>query len=326
MPHPDGGSGEYLNPVHTFKQAYDYVGEEEIELNLLSGEKFTAKRGMAGDGVTKTIVFFGRFSSRGNVCPACWGYRTNCNRNSNSEYAMAIEQAMTTYYGKKWLAGKLDYREKRKLNELIAGSSIKSSFEVVFKVYENTDRLMLDLENEVADRGFVRVNEATGASLSCSYNRPGKWLTTFLCRYWTEKIGRVTVKQGPLLYFLGASIIFANREKGIEPLFSYGVLQSMEEERAVFYHEWLLYVVQNIKNNFTYSRDGKNCEFVELPSDKCVTSFYCKLPDKRYKWPKRGLVVAFPLTDIQYNQDLASIADGMKILWQERDLLDASSE
>jgi len=324
MPHPDGGSGECLNTVHTFEQAFDYVGEKEIALNLPSGEKFTAKRGMAGDGVTKTIVFFGRFSSRGNVCPACWGYRTNCNRNSNGEYAMAIDQAMTTYYGKKWLAGKLDYREKRKLNELVAGSSIKNSFEVVFKVYENTARLMLDLENEVAARGFVRVNEATGASLSCSYKNPGKWLTTFLCRYWTEKIDGTTFKQGPLLYFLGASIIFANREKGIEPLFSYGVLQSMEEEKAVFYHEWLLDVVQNEKGNFTYSRNGETCDFVELPADKRLTTFYCRLPDKKYKWPKRGLVVAFPLTEIRDNQDLASIADGMNLLWQESKALDSA--
>jgi len=29
MPHPDGGSGEYLNPVHTFEQAYDYVGKKK---------------------------------------------------------------------------------------------------------------------------------------------------------------------------------------------------------------------------------------------------------------------------------------------------------
>ena len=98
----------------------------------------------------------------------------------------------------------------------------------------------------------------------------------------------------------------------------------MEEERAVFYHEWLLYIVQNEKNNFTYSRDGKNCEFVELPADKCVTSFYCKLPDQRYNWPKRGLVVAFPLTEIRDNQDLVSIADGMKLLWQESKALDSA--
>ncbi len=322
MSHPVGGRGDHLNLIHTFEQAYDYVGKDEIELNLSTGEKFTAKRGMAGDGITKTIVFFGRFSSRGNICHACWGYKTNCNRNSNGEYAMAIDQSMTTYYGKKWLTEKLDYKEKRKMNELIAGSSIKNSFDVVFSVYENTAKLMLDLEKEVAARGFIRVNEATGASLSYSYDRPEKWLTTFLCRYWTEAIGGAVFKQGPLLYFLGATIIFAKRDQGIEPLFSYGVLQSMEAALAEFYHEWLLYVVQNEEGNFTYSRDGNYCNLVEVPADKKLTRFQCRLPDKKYKWPKQGFVVAFPLTDIRDNQDVASIADGMKLLWQEREQLD----
>lgn len=78
MAHPHGGQGNYFRPNHTFHQALAYIGEDEISFISTTGERIIAIRGLAGDGVTPTIVFKGENSKQGNVCQACWGFRKNC--------------------------------------------------------------------------------------------------------------------------------------------------------------------------------------------------------------------------------------------------------
>ena len=80
MPHPNGGRGNYFNPKHTFDEAYHFVGNRAFTFFSTTGEKITATRGTTKDGNTDTIVFDGVKSRHGNVCHACWGYRSNCSR------------------------------------------------------------------------------------------------------------------------------------------------------------------------------------------------------------------------------------------------------
>ena len=78
MSHPSGGYGRNFKPVHTFDQAYVYVGEGKVTFTSTTGERMTVRRGMTKDGKTPTLVFTGQNSQHGNVCHACWGYRSNC--------------------------------------------------------------------------------------------------------------------------------------------------------------------------------------------------------------------------------------------------------
>ena len=91
MPHPDGGHGNYFNPVHTFDQAYAYVGGGNVSFTSTTGERITARRGMARDGVTPTLVFEGENCVHGNVCHACWGYRSNCSRTRIGQCVEALD-------------------------------------------------------------------------------------------------------------------------------------------------------------------------------------------------------------------------------------------
>ena len=78
MSHPSGGMGNTFRTEHSFSEAYIHVGTG-ITFRSTTGEKITATQGLAGDGMTKTIVFVGERSEHGHVCKACWGYRCNCN-------------------------------------------------------------------------------------------------------------------------------------------------------------------------------------------------------------------------------------------------------
>lgn len=78
MPHPNGSNGNVLAVIHTFAEAYSYVGRRDIEFLSTTGEQMTASQGIAGDGVTPTIVLRGLNHVHGRVCSACWGFMTSC--------------------------------------------------------------------------------------------------------------------------------------------------------------------------------------------------------------------------------------------------------
>jgi hypothetical protein len=86
MPHPDGGHGNYFNPQHDFNQAYQYVGNG-VEFTSTTGEIIFATQGHTRNG-NPTIVFRGERVKHGNVCHACWGYRSNC---SNTRIGQCTE-------------------------------------------------------------------------------------------------------------------------------------------------------------------------------------------------------------------------------------------
>lgn len=78
MPHPNGSVGNPVTVAHTFEEAYSRVGMREIEYFSTTGEPLTATQGIAGDGVTPTIVLRGQRHVHGRVCAACWGFMTSC--------------------------------------------------------------------------------------------------------------------------------------------------------------------------------------------------------------------------------------------------------
>ncbi len=92
MPHPDGGSGEYLNPENTFNEAYNYIGEDGLELNLNSGNLIRISQWYTGGQTTRVIRFNSRYSSMGRVCEACWGYERSCTNNKTGELVLLIDQ------------------------------------------------------------------------------------------------------------------------------------------------------------------------------------------------------------------------------------------
>ena len=78
MPHPNGSTGNVLHVAHSFAQAHAHVGRAGVAFVSTTGEAMTATQGLAGDGVTPTIVLQGQSHAHGRVCPACWGYVTSC--------------------------------------------------------------------------------------------------------------------------------------------------------------------------------------------------------------------------------------------------------
>ena len=92
MPHPNGGYGNYFNPNHTFSEAYAFVNKGDVVFFSTTNEEITATTGFAQDRVTPTIVFYGENCRHGNVCPACWGYRSNCSRTRIGQCTEALDR------------------------------------------------------------------------------------------------------------------------------------------------------------------------------------------------------------------------------------------
>lgn len=95
MSHPQGGQSNCFSPIHTFEQAYEYVGRNSITFASTTGEQISARRGKAKDGITPTIVFEGENGRHGNVCRACWGYRNNCSRTRIGQCTEALDKHMS---------------------------------------------------------------------------------------------------------------------------------------------------------------------------------------------------------------------------------------
>jgi hypothetical protein len=197
--------------------------------------------------------------------------------------------------------------------------NIKNAFSLVFDVYQEAAFLVKDLEKAVEGKGFRPANKATGHPTGNSYDRPEQWLATFSCRYWVEdnRPGKL-MKKGPSILYLGCTVIYAIYGKAIEPLFTYGVLQGMDNPQAEFYHEWLWHVNHNEGGNFYYWRADEGKEYFSPPADNKPTAFYCRLQDNTYAWPKKGVVVTLPLTNISKPDDIKALADNMRWLWDKK--------
>jgi hypothetical protein len=91
MAHPNGGHGNKFNPKHPFTEVYNFVGSGGIRFHSTTGESIYARRGLARDGVTPTIVFQGERNKHGSTCEACWGFRIDCNQSRIGHCAEALD-------------------------------------------------------------------------------------------------------------------------------------------------------------------------------------------------------------------------------------------
>lgn len=78
MPHPNGTTGNPLPVIHTFEEVHASVGNVGVEYFSTTGERMTARQGLAGDRVTPVIILQGNNNVHGRVCAACWGFMTSC--------------------------------------------------------------------------------------------------------------------------------------------------------------------------------------------------------------------------------------------------------
>ena len=78
MGHPNGSTGNAITVTHTFDLAYAGVAGVGRAFTSTTGEPMTATQGIAGDGVTPTIVLRGLNHIHGRVCSAYWGHSTSC--------------------------------------------------------------------------------------------------------------------------------------------------------------------------------------------------------------------------------------------------------
>ena len=92
MAHPSGGSGSKFSAGHTFERAYAFVGVNGVAFSSTTGEKIHATQGLAGDGITPTIVFTGERHRHGSACPSCWGFRVDCNKSRIGQCAEALDE------------------------------------------------------------------------------------------------------------------------------------------------------------------------------------------------------------------------------------------
>lgn len=78
MAHPNGSTGNVFPVRRSFGQAYTHIGLAGIDFESTTGEAMRATQGVAGDGVTPTIVLTGERNVHGRVCQACWGNMLSC--------------------------------------------------------------------------------------------------------------------------------------------------------------------------------------------------------------------------------------------------------
>lgn len=94
MAHPNGGLGNTFKTRHTFAEAYAFVGTNVPRFHSTTGEEITAEQGLAGDGITDTIVFVGERNRHGSVCEACWGFRQACTQTRIGHCVEALDSFM----------------------------------------------------------------------------------------------------------------------------------------------------------------------------------------------------------------------------------------
>ena len=197
--------------------------------------------------------------------------------------------------------------------------SIKNAFDYILQVYKETSFFLQDLEKELVNYNFYCINESnqTGTNFSHLLSNPNLWLTRYLTRFWLPKQVAGNWKGRKILYLSG-SVIFISNDQGREPLFTYGVFQTMDSDAACFQFDWHLKVLQNEGGYFSYIRNGEKGLLNEVPPDRKPALFKCKLLDESYAWPKQGVIVVLPLTSIGDSKGISLLAKEMKDLWEER--------
>jgi maltose-binding protein MalE len=95
MPHPCGGQGSVFQTTHNFYEAYNYIVKTgAYEFKSTSNENIMAVIGTDKTGTIPTIVFHGEHTRHGNVCEACWGFRSNCSKTHIGQCVEVLDQSI----------------------------------------------------------------------------------------------------------------------------------------------------------------------------------------------------------------------------------------
>jgi hypothetical protein len=94
MAHPNGGKGNWLNPSHSFEDAYKFVGISGLRFFSTTGEAILARQGTTKDGSIPTIVFEGARNRHGSACKVCWGYSIDCCQSRVGHCAKKLDDAI----------------------------------------------------------------------------------------------------------------------------------------------------------------------------------------------------------------------------------------
>lgn len=93
MPHSQGDQGNTFTVSHTFQEAFSMLSAGDVQFISNTGENITATTGRTREGLD-TIVFRGENVIHGNVCTACWGYRSNCCGTRVGQAVEAFDQSL----------------------------------------------------------------------------------------------------------------------------------------------------------------------------------------------------------------------------------------
>ena len=169
------------------------------------------------------------------------------------------------------------------MKENDVNNSIKNAFDYVLQVYKETSFFLQDLEKELVNYNFYCINgrTQTGTNISYLLEYPSSWLTRYITRFWVLK-QVADIWKGQKILYLSGSVIFITNDQGREPLFTYGIFQTMDADAATFQYDWHLKVLQNEGGYFSYIRNGKKELLDEVPPDRKPTIFKCKLTSESY--------------------------------------------
>lgn len=94
MSHSNGGQGNTFHVTHSFQEAFSKLEAGDFAFKSNTGENMTATTGRTREGMD-TIVFRGENVTHGNVCVACWGYRSNCCGTRVGQAVEAFDRVLT---------------------------------------------------------------------------------------------------------------------------------------------------------------------------------------------------------------------------------------
>jgi hypothetical protein len=185
---------------------------------------------------------------------------------------------------------------------------MQTAFDYVSRVYRESSYLFKDLQDAMDRAGFQPVSIHPDSETSSQIDYPQSWMPRFLSMYWRLKRG------GAKNVYVGVTIAFFTPEnRSIKPTLFYGIVRSMDDDRAVKPRLYLWYAGTGHGANFTYGKPGKS----PLDAPGSLVRFVCTLADVSYNWPKVGYLKAVPLTEVQGVDQVHSVAQELKDLWTQ---------
>ena len=171
-------------------------------------------------------------------------------------------------------------------------TNVKTSFDNIVKVYEESSLLLKDLIAEIEKKGFrkKRGNEI-GSYISKHIDAPKNWFARYATLFF-EAIGSK--------YSLSATIIYFDDLEPFKPCLIMGVIKNIDGNTKN-YNWWMDNVFFNRENKFSYyGKDNKNIESPHLDWQKEGNEWvFERRHDEATSYPEDGKLFAVPLLEIK---------------------------